>query len=85
MKLKESGRQKLDAGRNPVSRRNMQSYILTYSRLTDREPFTALSCHQRGTLSFLIPAIAVTEGFRYTGHNDIEIHLRRWLISSYSG
>ena len=34
--------------RSPVSRRSVQSYILTIYRLRKREPLIALGSHQRG-------------------------------------
>ena len=46
MKLNESGRQKNQVGRGPISRRSMQSYILTDYRRRKREPLIALGSHQ---------------------------------------
>ena len=42
-------------GTSPVSRRSMESYVLTYSRLRKREPLIALGSHQ-GTVKLNEPA-----------------------------
>ena len=50
-------------GRGPVSRRSMQSYILTYSRLIKGEPLNALRFYkgERGGGEFLRPWYPIME------------------------
>ena len=56
MKLNESGLHKLYTQRSLASRRSMESYILTYSKLIKREPLIALGSHQNGGRGRVISA-----------------------------
>ena len=81
VKLNQPGRQKLGRYRSPVSRHSMQSYILTYCRLSrTSEPLIALGSHQGGSGEgplISASAVPIVGGWGW-GADLNTLALRRW-------